>query len=311
MRIVPVLALVVSTALAVPATAGAQADGDTQRMRDAADGVPLELWEPSRSQVQQPRPGVVSDGGDGAPLVLALLLLAAAGGAGYLIAQSPSPRRVRLAPAVPAAPVPVAAPAPAALPEVREPEPPPAPPAEEVSMETCNVALSHAWGRGCFEVRIKDKGGVQRVVARSTGFEVRRGRVMQEEGRAALAHRDLMLRLEAAGWRDEPADEGPWYERRLSRPLEPGSRGLDRVLVSARPRRDEAEFVALALDDYGNGRVLARSPRFARTAGAPVEDSEPAVAAHGTLVADLEAHGWRRSGTLESWYGATLARRRL
>jgi hypothetical protein len=183
----------------------------------------------------------------------------------------------------------------------------------DVRRETCVVALSHAWGRGRFEVRVKGRTrGAQHVVARSPDFPVPHGMVINDEGAVRAAHRSLLLHLEAAGWRLMPAGNGAWYERRLWRQApDPATPRLDRVLVSARPGAAAAEFVALALDDYGNAKVLARSPRFARAPGAPIEEKEPAVTAHGTLLEDLEDHGWRVSGTLESWYGATLARRRL
>jgi hypothetical protein len=82
------------------------------------------------------------------------------------------------------------------------------------------------------------------------------------------------------------------------------------IALTTRAGGEEAEFVALARDESGNAQVMARSPRFARRAGLAVEESESAVAAHGTLLEDLEAHGWHVSGTLETWYGATLARGR-
>lgn len=188
--------------------------------------------------------------------------------------------------------------------------PPPALVAEPIT-EACVIALSHAWGRGRFEVRVKDKGGAHRVVAQSLAFAVPRGMVLQESGAPGRAHRRLLLHLVAAGWRLEPPAGRPWYERRLTRPVgEPGDGDLDRALVAPRPEGGEAEFVALALDEYGNAQVMARSPRFGRRRGRPVEETEPAVAAHGTLLDGLAARGWRVSGTLDGWYGATLARRR-
>ena len=180
---------------------------------------------------------------------------------------------------------------------------------EEEAADTCVIALSHAWGRGRFDVRVKDRGGAYRVVARSLAFEVPPGMVIQETGAAGRAHRRLLLHLLAAGWRLDPSVDGRWYERRLSRPLSEHDDGeIDRALVATRPEGNEAEFVALALDEYGNARVMARSPRFGRRAGRPVEATDAARAAHGTLLEDLEAHGWHVSGTLESWYGAALTR---
>ena len=182
---------------------------------------------------------------------------------------------------------------------------------EEETGGVCVIALSHAWGRGRFEVRVKDRGGAHRVVASSLAFEVPPGMVVLETGTPGRAHRRLLLHLLAAGWRLDPFVNGRWYERRLSRPpSEPDDRGIDRALVATRPDGSEAEFVALALDGYGNAHVMARSPRFGRRAGRPIEATDAARAAHGTLLGDLEAHGWHVSGTLESWYGAALSRRR-
>ena len=81
------------------------------------------------------------------------------------------------------------------------------------------------------------------------------------------------------------------------------------IALITRSDDGEAEFAALARDEAGNARVLALSPRFARRPGLAVEQTEAAVAAHGILLGDLEAQGWHVSGTLETWYGATLARR--
>ena len=225
-----------------------------------------------------------------------MLLLLGAVGAGFLVTLLRPSRRCR---------APAAAPNPS-----RNPEPPTLPSARagpivheaDTPTETCAIALSHAWGRGQFEVRVKDKGAAHRVVARSLSFAVPAGMVITEGGGACRAHRRLLLHLVAAGWQIEEPGGGAWYERRLSRPLRPAG-DLDRAFVATRPEGSEAEFVALALDEYGNAHVMARSPRFGRRRGRPVEESEPAIAAHGTLLENLAQHGWHVSGTLETWYG--------
>jgi hypothetical protein len=186
---------------------------------------------------------------------------------------------------------------------------PPAPLADDQAVETCTTALWHARGRGQFEVRVEDEGGGHRVVARSLSFAVPAGTVVSETGAAGSAHRRLLLHLVAAGWELESPGDGTWYERRLTRPLRREGE-VDRALVTSRPAGGEAEFVALALDEYGNAHVMARSPRFSPRQGRPLEETEPALAAHGTLLETLEAHGWQVSGRLDDWYGATLARRR-
>ena len=87
-------------------------------------------------------------------------------------------------------------------------------------------------------------------------------------------------------------------------------RAVDRAPVATRPEGEEAEFVALALDESGNAHVMARSPRFHGRADRPVDENGPAAAAHAALLDDLENEGWHVEGTPETWYGATLARRR-
>jgi hypothetical protein len=296
MRAGKVIAILVTIMLGAPVAAGAQ-DRTDERVRQDAAGLPEHLWEPGSDPVSAAGPALPEDDGGGVTLLLAVALLAVAVSAGYAVSL--------LRPAA----VPEAAPPPPPPHPEPEPEPQPLPAGHdaEVERQTCVIALSHAWGRGRFDVRVKDRGAAHRVVASSLGFEVPPGMTVREGGAACRAHRRLLLHLAAAGWELEPHSGGPWYERRLSRPVE---REVDRALVTTRPDGREAEFVALALDDFGNARVMARSPRFARRAGRGVEETQTAVAAHGTLLEDLEAHGWRVSGTLEGWYGATLARRR-
>jgi hypothetical protein len=306
MRIRKAIPLVVAILLAAPAGAAGRQGADDQQVRQDAAALPERLWEPGSDPVSAAGPALPEDGGGGVTPMLVVLLLLGAVGAGYVV----SLLRPAGVPEV-VAPVPEPDPAPVAPAPPVEPAPLPVVHHADVASETCGIALAHAWGRGQFEVRVKDKGGAHRVVAHSLAFDVPRGMVIQETGAAGRAHRRLLLHLIAAGWQLEPPGEGLWYERALSRPLEErGGREIDRALVATRPEGGEAEFVALALDQYGNAQVMARSPRFGRRAGRPVEETEPAVAAYGTLLEDLEAHGWRISGTLESWYGATLARRR-
>jgi hypothetical protein len=310
MRTRPGIALVVTILLAAPAGAAAQQRGGDEQVRQEAAALPERMWQPGPDPVSAAGPGLPEEGAGGVRPIVTVLLLLGALAAGYAVSLR---RTSRVSEA--AAPVSVAAPAADPVPEPR-PEPvAPAPLPDlhdaDAAAETCAIALSHGWGRGQFEVRVKDRGGVNRVVARSLAFDVPRGMVIEQTGPAGRAHRRLMLHLIAAGWQPEPPGDGPWYERRLTRPLqEPGARDVDRGLVATRPQGGEAEFVALALDEYGNAQIMARSPRFSRRAGRPVEETEPAVTAHGSLLEDLEAHGWRVSGTLESWYGATIARRR-
>jgi hypothetical protein len=308
MRTGKAIALVVALLLAGPAAAAARQGADDEQVRQDAAALPDRLWEPGPEPVSAAGPGLPEDDGNELAPILAVVLLLGAVGAGYVI----SVRRPSAAPEA-AAPAPEPEPVSVAPPTVPAAVPAPLPVAHELdaATETCVVALSHAWGRGRFEVRVKDKGGSHRVVAQSLGFAVPRGMVIQETSAAGRAHRRLLLHLAAAGWQLEPPGDGPWYERRLSRPLAERENGeIDRALVATRPEGAEAEFVALALDEYGNAHVMARSPRFGRPTGRPVEETEPAVAAHGTLLEGLEAHGWHVSGTLQSWYGATLARRR-
>jgi hypothetical protein len=286
MRTRTALALAAAILLAAPTAAAAQGAGDERVRRDAA-ALPAELWEPAPEPVSAAGPGLPEDGVGVAPVITVLLLLTAVG-AGYAVSV--------LRPARAGEPA-----APAALPVVHP---------TGAERETCAIALSRERGRGRFEVRAEHDGG--RVVATSLDFDVRRGRPIEPAGPAGRAHRRLLLHLVAAGWELEPeAEGGAWYERRLSRPAgQPPAVDLDRGLVVTRPEGDEAEFVALALDEYGNAQVMARSPRFRRRADRPVEETESAVAAHAALLEDLENDGWRPSGTLETWYGATLARRR-
>lgn len=291
MRTGKAIALVAAIVLAAPAGAVAQTALDDEHVRRETAALPDRLWEPGPEPVSAGGPAL-PEGDGGVMPTLAVLLLLAALGAGFATGL--------LRPATVVEP---AAPAP-------QPEPAPLPgvDAEDSVAETCAIALSHAWGRGWFEVRVMDKRGAHRVVAHSLPFAVPRGMVLRETGAAGRAHRRLLLHLVAAGWQLEPAGNGPWYERRLSRPSREGE--IDRALVATRPQGGEAEFVALALDEYGNAHVIARSPRFVRRKGRPVEESEPALAAHGTLLESLAARGWHVSGTLANWYGATLARRR-
>ena len=304
MRTGTTIALVTAILLAAPAGAPAQTGLDDARVRKDAAALPERLWEPGPAPVSRAGPGLPEDGGGVAPLLAVLLLLGAVG-AGFLVTQ--------LRPSAAAAPAaaPAREPEPEPLPILPSPAPAPLPIVHEADTptETCAIALSHAWGRGQFEVRVKDKGAAHRVVARSLSFAVPAGMVITEGGGACRAHRRLLLHLVAAGWQIEEPGGGAWYERRLSRPLRPAG-DLDRAFVATRPEGSEAEFVALALDEYGNAHVMARSPRFGRRRGRPVEESEPAVAAHGTLLENLAQHGWHVSGTLETWYGATLTRRR-
>lgn len=297
MRTGKAIALVAAILLAAPAGAGAQAASDEQVRQEAA-ALPERLWEPGPEPVSAAGPALPEDAGGVTPLIAALLLLGAVG-AGYAISL------LRPSPALEAA-----APAPAPPPVVPEPAPLPVVHDVDAARETCVITLSHAWGRGQFDVRVVDKGGAPRVVAQSLAFAVPRGTVLQETGAAGRAYRRLLLHLVAAGWEIEPPRDGPWYERRLSRPEGRESGEVDRALVATHPEGGEAEFVALALDEYGNAQVMARSPRFGRRTGRPVEETEPALAAYGTLLEGLAEDGWRVSGTLESWYGATLARRR-
>ncbi len=304
MRSATTITLVMASLLAAPAGAVAQQNADDVRVTREAAALPERLWAPGPEPVTAAGPGLAEDdAGAIAPLLAGLLLLGAAGlGYGVSLLQ-PAPSRVTAAPApeLELEPEPERAPlavAPAPAPVVHE---------AAAESETCVIALSHAWGRGRFEVRVKDKRGAYRVVASSPAFAVPRGMVIEQTGAAGRAHRRLLLHLVAAGWRIDPPAGGPWYERRLSRP---DRRDIDRALVAPRPEGGETEFVALALDEYGNAHVMARSPRFGRRAGRPVEETEAAVAAHGTLLQDLEARGWHISETLESWYGAALARRR-
>lgn len=300
MRTGKAIALVAALLLAAPA--GAAARSDEQVRRDAA-ALPQRLWEPGPEPVSASGPSLPNDAGGVAPVLAALLLFGAAG-VGYMAGLvRPSAAGETAAAALEP---PVAAPAP-------EPQPVPVRIVDDVDAprETCAIALSHAQGSGRFEVRVENESGVKAVVAQSLPFAVPRGMVIEERGAAGRAHRRLLVHLFAAGWELEPPGDGPWYERRLTRPLAERGRGaIDRAFVATRPEGHETEFVALALDEYGNAHVMARSPRFARRTAGPVEKTEPAVAAHRTLLEDLAAHGWHVSGTVESWYGATLARRR-
>ncbi len=299
-----------ATLLAAPAAAPAQRELDDQAVREDTAALPERLWQPGPEPVSPGGPGLPEEDGGVMPLLAVLLVLGAVG-AGFatsLLRPSPALQTEDPEPAPQADPPPaVSAPqvdpppaVPAPLPIVHEPA---------VGTEVCVIGLSHAWGRGQFAVRIKDKGGAPRVVARSLSFPVPAGMVISEDGAAGRAHRRLLIHLIAAGWQIEPPGSGPWYERRLSRPLRSDGE-VDRALVTPHAEGSDTEFVALALDEYGNARVLARSPRFGRRRGAPVEETEPAVAAHEILLEDLAERGWRVSGRLDGWYGATLARRR-
>ena len=275
----------VLTAILLTAPTGAAAQGragDEQVRREAA-ALPQQLWESAPEPVSAAGPGLPEEPGGVAP-ALAVVLLLGAVGAGYAVS--------------------VLRPVPATAPPREEPLPVVHPPAAE--RETCAIALAAVRGRGHFEVRVDGS----RVVASSLTFDLPRGHPVEPTGPAGRAHRRLLVHLVAAGWELEPPGDGPWYERRLSRPLHERGRDVDRALVATRPEGEEAEFVALALDEYGNAHVMARSPRFRGRADSPVEENEPAAAAHAALLDDLETHGWRVSGTLETWYGATLARRR-
>jgi hypothetical protein len=287
------IALTVAAAilLAVPAGASAQQRAADEQVRREAAALPQRLWEPAPDPVSAAGPGLTQDGGGVAPL-LALLILLGALGAGYAVSLLRPARASE-----------TAGPAPLAM-----PSPHPA----AAGHETCTIVLTRTRGHGEFAVCVEDERGAARVVARSLPFDLARGSAIEPTGPAGRAHRRLVLHLVAAGWHLEPPGEGPWYESRLSRPLrEPGSIDVDRALVATRPEGGETEFVALALDEYGNAQVMARSPRFGRRADRPVEEeSEPAAAAYATLLEDLEAQGWRVSGALETWYGATLTRRR-
>jgi hypothetical protein len=308
MRSATPITLVMASLLAAPAGAVAQESADDARVTREAAALPERLWAPGAEPVSAAGPGLSEDDvGAIAPLLAGLLLLGAAGmGYGVSLLQ-PARSRVTAAPV----PEPEPAPEPERAPQAVAPTPLPVVHEAASESETCVIALSHAWGRGQFEVRVKDKRGAYRVVASSLAFAVPRGMVIEQTGAAGRAHRRLLLHLVAAGWRIDPPADGPWYERRLSRPVgEPDRRDVDRALVAPQPEGGEAEFVALALDEYGNAHVMARSPRFGRRAGRPVEETEAAVAAHGTLLQDLEARGWHVSETLESWYGTALARRR-
>jgi hypothetical protein len=304
MRTEMAIALVAAILFAAPGGAAAQTGSDDERVRQEAAALPERLWEPAPEPVSAAGPALPQEDSGGVDPMIALLLMLGAVGAGFATTRlrpSSAPEVAVRTPEPPReAPPPAPAPEPAPLAVVH---------ADDHAVETCAIALWHAWGRGQFEVRVKDRGGAHRVVARSLSFAVPSGMVITETGAAGSAHRRLLLHLVAAGWELEPPGDGPWYERRLSRPLRPEG-DVDRALVTSRPAGGEAEFVALALDEYGNAHVMARSPRFGRRRGRPLEETEPAVAAHGTLLETLEAHGWRISGRLDNWYGATLARRR-
>jgi hypothetical protein len=297
MRIGKRLALAVAVLLAAPAAAVAQQGADEQVRRDAA-ALPDRLWEPRPETVTAADPGLPGDGAVWvAPMLAVVLILLASVAAGYAVGlRRPADAREAAAPAQPPEPEP-------------EPVAPPAVHHTDTARETCAITLWQAWGRGQFEVHAQDERGEGQVVARSLPFDVPRGAAIQETGPAGRAHRRLLLHLVAAGWKLEPLGDGPWYERRLSRTADEPGWEVDRALIATRPQGGEAEFVALALDEYGNARVMARSPRFGRRADVPVEETE-ARAAHEKLLEDLEAHGWHVSATLDGWYGAALARRR-
>jgi hypothetical protein len=275
------LLLALALLLAAPAGAPALQAGDEQLEREAAT-LPRELWEPAPEPVSAAGPGL-PEAARVAPL-LAMLLFVGAAGAGYAVSV--------LRPASATA---TAAPGPE-LPLVHPPA---------AAHETCAISLARARGRGHFEVRIGS-----RVVASSLPFAAPRGQPVEPTGAAGRAHRRLLVHLVAAGWQLEPAGDAPWYERRLTRPLGAPGGDVDRALVATRPEGEESEFVALALDEYGNAHVMARSPRFRGRADRPVAKKGPAAKAHAALLGELESDGWHVEGTLETWYGATLARRR-
>ena len=279
--------LALATVLAVPAGAVAQQGDDAWIERQAAR-LPPDLWEPGPEPVSAAGPGLPEEAAGVAPLLAVLLLLGAAG-AGYAVSVL-RPRATAVATAQP--------PDEALLPV----QPP------DSGCETCAITLTRARDRGHFEVRVDDAPG--RVVASSLPFDAAQGRPVAPTGPAGQAHRRLLVHLVAAGWHVEPPGDAPWYERRLWRPLDKRGRAVDRALVATRPEGEEAEFVALALDEYGNAQVMARSPRFRGSADRPVDETGPAAAAHAALLDDLENEGWHVEGTLETWYGATLARRR-
>lgn len=273
------LVLTAVTLLAVPAAAAARQSGDDELEREVAT-LPRELWEPAPEPVSAAGPGL-PDAGGVAPLFAVLLLLGAVG-AGYAVSVlMPARATATTVPDLPVVHPPAAA------------------------HESCEISLAQTHGRSHFEVRAGS-----RMVASSLPFDAPRGGPIEPTGPAGRAHRRLLVHLVAAGWHLEPAGDAPWYERRLSRPLGGPGRDVDRALVAARPEGEEAEFVALALDEYGNAQVMARSPRFRGRADRPVEENGPAAAAHAALLDNLETEGWHVEGTLETWYGATLARRR-
>jgi hypothetical protein len=70
-----------------------------------------------------------------------------------------------------------------------------------------------------------------------------------------------------------------------------------------------SEFLATCRDADGTESVVLKSPSFRwRKSTPPPKDFAPAAAAHGTLVAQLEAAGWVGERTRGDWYSLELHR---
>jgi hypothetical protein len=262
----------------------------------AQSGLPRDLWDPPPPNGDGTAESPASDGPPSTALVIGLALAGAAL-TGFLLRVTPplvyeaarARRRRRRRPE------PAAAPEPA-----DEPQP----------LEECSIGLAHGWGRGRFEVRVPDAGDEGHVVALSTPFAVSRYGKIRDAGQARAAHRRRVWLLRAAGWR--PHGGGPaWYDAHFVRPRpDPGAPAVDRAVVAPAPDDDDVRFIAVAVDDYGNPAPLAQSPPFAPPSNGQIERTDAAVAAHGTLLADLEPHGWSACDSLDAWYATILRRPR-
>jgi hypothetical protein len=191
---------------------------------------------------------------------------------------------------------------------------------EESRRDAADDLLKRKTARAEAEAAVKLKAATSAEPSREaraavlSEVEVLKAKLAELEGRTAAAPASAPPPVPVAG-------AAPSTPAKPARPESPVATAAPRERREAPPAavvcRIEwwrgymsSEFYATCRDVDGAESIVISSPSFRwRKSTPPPQDFEPAAAAHGTVVAQLEADGWVRERTRGEWYALELRRR--